>query len=149
RSDREEPCQTVPARAVTVFAPFHGIREGRGPGQVRIGRIEDFGHRLQGVVRHAPRARDNGYSQPARQATHTRRYLAPGGLPVDAPLAGDDELGTGNAALQAYDLAYDFKARTQGGLAKGDEARPQAARRAGARNVGYLNAQVAADNLRI
>ena len=73
---------------------------------------------------------------PLRQLCHAHRDLAHGSLPVQAALAGDDQVGVPQGGFQAHGLQHDVDAGAE--LHVGEEIQEgesQAARRAGAGRV--------------
>ncbi len=101
------------------------VGEGRGAAEARRGELG----RVEGDRPGQREHRDAGGPGPRRDP---RRALAPQRLRVEAPLAGDDEVGPGEPVVEPEQLGDQVEARAQPRAEQGHDAEADAAGRPGA-----------------
>ena len=69
-------------------------------------------------------------------------------MPVDPPLAGNDQIGPGDAVRESHGVHDDLHAGLQPGTEERDQSGTESAGRSGTGQIGHIEAEVSLDESR-
>ena len=121
--------------------------ERHGVGRRRFQAIDAVREHATCVIREAAADGDNRNTVLARGRGDTRRRLAEGGLEVDAPLAGDGEIGALHDLLEARCRDDELDAALQRRVGEGHEAGADATAGSGTGPIDDVGADAAFDDV--